>query len=188
MTGPTATPGVARCRTCGDQISEADIRRSATPADAKSCANVSCSVDRNGPTGRVEMWRGGSRSGLSVAAPFVWRCPCNLAVAPFPHPAHRTGRADLPHPALGQGACFCPRKVALGLTEQQQGRVSLTAFLTAEHSQPPMRPPGPTSASRTKARVFPSLQHVTPAAALVPLRSLLGLPQSPALRHFQRQP
>ena len=24
------------------------------------------------------------------------------AVAPFPHPAHRTGRADLPHPALGQ--------------------------------------------------------------------------------------
>src|SRR4030095_3033780 len=51
---------------------------------------------------RVEMWRGGSRSGLSVAAPFVWRCPSNLAVAPFPHPAHRTGRADRPHPALGQ--------------------------------------------------------------------------------------
>jgi len=39
---------------------------------------------------------------LSVAAPFVWRCPSNLAVAPFPHPAHRTGHADLPHPALGQ--------------------------------------------------------------------------------------
>ena len=52
--------------------------------------------------GRVEMWRGGSRFGLSVAAPFVWRCPSNLAVAPFPHPAHRTGHADLPHPALGQ--------------------------------------------------------------------------------------
>ena len=71
--------------------------------------------------GRVEMWRGGSRSGLSVAAPFVWRCPNNLAVAPFPHPAHRTGRAGLPHPALGQDACFRPRKVALCLTEQQQG-------------------------------------------------------------------
>jgi hypothetical protein len=52
--------------------------------------------------GRVEMWRGGGRFGLSVAAPFVWRCPSNLAVAPFPHPAHRTGHADLPHPALGQ--------------------------------------------------------------------------------------
>src|SRR5271169_1326680 len=52
--------------------------------------------------GRVEMWRGGGRSGLSVAAPFVWRCPINLAVAPFPHPPHRTGRALLTHPALGQ--------------------------------------------------------------------------------------
>jgi hypothetical protein len=39
--------------------------------------------------GRVEMWRGGSRFGLSVAAPFVWRCPSNLALTPFPHPAHR---------------------------------------------------------------------------------------------------
>jgi transposase len=52
------------------------------------------------PIGRVEMWRGGRRSGLSVSAPFVWRCPSTLAVAPFPHPPRRTGRADLPHPAL----------------------------------------------------------------------------------------
>ncbi|HAL39058.1 MAG TPA: hypothetical protein DCP03_13495 [Polaromonas sp.] len=43
------------------------------------------------------MWPGGSRSGLFVAVPFVWRCPSNLAVARFPHPAHRTGHADLPH-------------------------------------------------------------------------------------------
>jgi hypothetical protein len=39
---------------------------------------------------------------LSVAASFVWRCPSNVAMAPFPHPAHRTGHADFPHPALGQ--------------------------------------------------------------------------------------
>jgi hypothetical protein len=58
--------------------------------------------------GRVEMWRGGGRFGLSVAAPFVWRCPSNLAVAPFPHPAHRTGHADLPHPALGQDFTLSP--------------------------------------------------------------------------------
>src|SRR5215470_6129610 len=51
---------------------------------------------------RVEMWRGGCRSNISVAAPFVWRCLTGSAVAPFPHPAHRTGQADLPHPALGQ--------------------------------------------------------------------------------------
>ena len=56
--------------------------------------------------GRVEMWRGGVRSGLSVAAPFVWRCPSNLTLTPFPHPAHRTGHADFPHPALGQDITF----------------------------------------------------------------------------------
>ena len=53
-------------------------------------------------TSRVGMWRGSLRPGLSVSAPFVWRCLSSQAVAPFPHPAHRTGRADFPHPALGQ--------------------------------------------------------------------------------------
>ena len=48
------------------------------------------------------MWRGGCRSNISVAAPFVWRCLTGSAMAPFPHPAHRTGQADFPHPALGQ--------------------------------------------------------------------------------------
>ena len=52
--------------------------------------------------GRVEMWRGSSRFGLSVSAPFVWRCLSNRAITPFPHPSHRTGHADFPHPALGQ--------------------------------------------------------------------------------------
>ena len=54
------------------------------------------------PTGRVEMWRGGCRSNISVAASFVWRCLSGSTMTPFPHPAHRTGHADLPHPALGQ--------------------------------------------------------------------------------------
>ena len=52
------------------------------------------------PIGRVEMWRGDRRFGLSVSASFVWRCPSSLALIPFPHPARRTGRADFPHPAL----------------------------------------------------------------------------------------
>jgi hypothetical protein len=51
---------------------------------------------------RVEMWRGDVRLSMPVPAPFVWRCLSGSAVAPFPHPAHRTGRADFPHPALGQ--------------------------------------------------------------------------------------
>jgi hypothetical protein len=48
------------------------------------------------------MWRGGCRLNISVSASFVWRCLSGSAMTPFPHPAHRTGRADLPHPALGQ--------------------------------------------------------------------------------------
>src|SRR5208337_3533807 len=51
---------------------------------------------------RVEVWRGDVRLSMSVSAPFVWRCLSGSAVAPFPHPAHRTGQADFPHPALGQ--------------------------------------------------------------------------------------
>src|SRR3981081_1868882 len=52
--------------------------------------------------GRVEVWRGGFRSNISVSASFVWRCLSGSTMTPFPHPAHRTGHADFPHPALGQ--------------------------------------------------------------------------------------
>ena len=58
-------------------------------------------LTRRGPI-KVGVWRGGVRLGISVPAPFVWRCLSGSAVAPFPHPPHRTGRADFPHPALGQ--------------------------------------------------------------------------------------
>ena len=37
------------------------------------------------------MWRSGGRPNISVAAPFVWRCLSGSTLAPFPHPAHRTG-------------------------------------------------------------------------------------------------
>jgi hypothetical protein len=58
-------------------------------------------LTRRGPI-KVGVWRGGVRPGIAVPAPFVWRCLSGAAVAPFPHPPHRTGHADLPHPALGQ--------------------------------------------------------------------------------------
>src|SRR5262247_716564 len=60
--------------------------------------------------GRVEMWRGGFRLNISVAASFVLRCLSSSTMTPFPHPAHRTGRAELPHPALGQD--FTPSPTA----------------------------------------------------------------------------
>jgi len=73
--------------------------------------NVACGSNpavRRGPgapsvgLGRVGVWRGDVRLSMRVAAPFVWRCLSGSTVAPSPHSPHRTGQADLPHPALGQ--------------------------------------------------------------------------------------
>src|SRR6266516_1744052 len=65
---------------------------------------ASVAVDTGNPPvfGRVEVWRGGFRSNISVSASFVWRCLSGSTMTPFPHPAHRTGHADFSHPALGQ--------------------------------------------------------------------------------------
>jgi hypothetical protein len=76
---------------------------------------------REGATGRVRMWRGGLRCSLSVSAPFVWRCLTSRTITPFPHPPHRTGQAELPHPALGQDACLRPRKVSCRPPHHRQG-------------------------------------------------------------------
>ena len=38
---------------------------------------------------RVEMWRGGFRLGILGSGPFGCRCLTSLAMAPFPHPAHK---------------------------------------------------------------------------------------------------
>ena len=80
--------------------------RSSETADANSTQasahGRSATVARSSQTGRVDVWRGGCRGGMSVFAPFVWRCPSTQAMAPFPRPAHRTGHADRPHPTLGQ--------------------------------------------------------------------------------------
>jgi hypothetical protein len=84
---------------------EASAKRSVGSRVHSSHSSASASMGRSG---RVEMWRGGGRLGISVSAPFVWRCLTGAAVAPFPHPAHRTGHADFPHPALGQGLTPSP--------------------------------------------------------------------------------
>ena len=41
-------------------------------------------------------------------------------MTPFPHPAHRTGRAELPHPALGQDftPLPTPRRAQAGLSDK----------------------------------------------------------------------
>jgi len=134
--------------------------------------------------GRVEMWRGGGRFSLSVSAPFVWRCPSNLAVAPFPHPAHRTGHADLPHPALGQDTCLRPRKVVRGSTDQQygpcvprctaHGRAVTTADATTwADIRFPDQGPSPSFTSASDAfcgfRAFAEFARVVPISSTSPL-------------------
>ena len=47
------------------------------------------------------MWRGGLGFGLLPFQGFPVGGAITVCHAPFPHPAHRTGRAELPHPALG---------------------------------------------------------------------------------------
>jgi transposase len=54
------------------------------------------------PLGRVEVWRGGLGFGLLPCQGFPVRGAISACHAPFPHPAHRTGRAAFPHPALLQ--------------------------------------------------------------------------------------
>ena len=48
------------------------------------------------------MWRGGLGVGLHPCQGFPVRGYVTVCRAPFPRPAHRTGHADLPHPAFGQ--------------------------------------------------------------------------------------
>src|SRR5580692_11369373 len=77
-------------------------RRADVPMVQMGTNSAFLSAYRTAGIGRVETWRGGVRSSMSVSAPFVWRCLSGSTIAPFPRPAHRTGRADFPHPALGQ--------------------------------------------------------------------------------------
>ena len=50
--------------------------------------------------GRVEHWCQGGSAGLSVPAPFGWRCLTSPGMPRAPAPPHRTVRAVLPHTAL----------------------------------------------------------------------------------------
>src|ERR1035438_7658720 len=77
------------------------------PAIGHDCA----AVDSERTDGLVAIWRVESRTG-AVAVVFRWRLDWAFASsasirfdrALFPVPAHRTGQADFPHPALGKDA------------------------------------------------------------------------------------
>src|SRR5262249_20200601 len=76
-------------------------------------------AEESPPVGRVTdetdyLWSRGVarwfRWSLSVADSFDSRCLTSSTMLPFPHPAHRTGRADLLHPALGERSRCRPRE------------------------------------------------------------------------------
>src|SRR6267378_588015 len=105
MAAPTTAAHVKKTLANPEPSTHGPTLPSAASARHGSYRGISCRQRRCGTTGengRVEMWRGGCRPDISVAASFVWRCLSGSTMTPFPHPAHRTGHADLPHPALGQ--------------------------------------------------------------------------------------
>jgi hypothetical protein len=58
--------------------------------------------------GGVEVWRDGVGEAYLLSDSFVCRCLTSRSMPPIPHPAHRTGRAERPHPALGESVTISP--------------------------------------------------------------------------------
>src|SRR5882672_561839 len=58
--------------------------------------------------GGVEVWRRSLGETYRLSGPFVCRCLTSRPLLLFPHPAHRTGRAERPHPALGESLTMSP--------------------------------------------------------------------------------
>ncbi len=151
------------------------------------------------------MWRGGGRSGMSVAAPFVWRCPSSLAIAPFPHPAHRTGHADFPHPALGQDLTPSPttgRCPSCGQAYEPEVPVEVREWIAPAPAspdlvlvaQPPAQPRCGVAVERSiRSAGGPYLEVVRPAAQRAVqlahhLRGLLPYPSSGRSAHGPFRP
>src|SRR5215471_12456459 len=112
-------------------------------------------VRKSAAVGRVGMWRGGGRLGMSVSAPFVWRCLSGSAIAPFPHPSHRTQLIErsvrISRTALSDKTSrLRPRHVVSkpGQTHEPEGLVEVREWIAAAlassglvlEAQPPTQP------------------------------------------------
>src|SRR5216684_5079794 len=104
------------------------------------------------------------RESLSVADPFVCRCLTSSAMLPFPHPAHRTGRADLPHPALGEdsrnrrGHCMRRRLQLLETTWELSGLSPISLPVAASCVRLQLRPLTSTGVTRLR-QYYEPLRH-----------------------------
>src|SRR5712671_4563516 len=146
-------------------------------------------VARSSQVGRVEVWRGGCRPNISVSAPFVWRCLNSSTMAPFPHPAHRTGHADLPHPALGQDVTpLLSRATPSAVSEHSSELIGcpISRSLTASCVCLEPRPLPSTGVTRPPRYCEPLRHPRAPGLSLAGVRLIipdhaLGLPVLPAL-------
>src|SRR5271155_6252344 len=96
------------------------------------------------------MWRGGGRPGMSVAAPFVWRCLSGSTIAPFtPRSSNRT--CGFPCIRLSDKTSrLRPRHVVSkpGQTHEPEGLVEVREWIAAAlassglvlEAQPPAQP------------------------------------------------
>jgi hypothetical protein len=95
------------------------------------------------------MWRGSIRLRLTGAAPFVWWCPNTFALNPFPHRAHRTGRADCQIGSRTRPYAFAHASLRLALSgvryrsTHRDARVDMRAPASPDLrlvAQPPTQP------------------------------------------------
>src|SRR5215471_7833246 len=71
---------------------------------------VGLAEDRSILSGVENRRSSGSLPVAFVSAAFAERASIRFGIALFPVPAHRSGQADFPHPALGESSRFRPRK------------------------------------------------------------------------------
>src|ERR1700730_10249361 len=143
---------------------ERPVRVGLSPLDLRSRTVDDLDGPRMAAEGRVGMWRGGVRSTMSVAAPFVWRCLSGSAITPFPHPpghrrrspapgSHRTWRADFPHQRSSAVASQHCKRLQLPVGEAQFRCQQRCPFFDLVEGVPGEAAAGPAAAAQHPAPV-----------------------------------
>ncbi len=132
------------------------------------------------------MWRGSIRFGLSVAAPFVWRCPSNLAITPFPHPLIEPDMQISRIRLSDKTSRLRPRLIAPAQTDKTEVPVKVRewicpAFASSEFvfvAQPPAQP---------RCRVSEGFSHFV-TSMTAPVASGWSISPGGACTHWKAPP
>ena len=127
-------------------------------------------VSRMTHPGRVGMWRGGGRLGLSVAAPFVWRCLKSRAAGPVSTPlsSNRTGATNASgsrtrqHTFAHGRSQAARRPTARAVVSRRTPIGSIARDRQCHHLGRPWLPrPTPRFSLRFGMRGLPQLSHIS---------------------------